>query len=1341
MTTENSRPHENGTPAYPIDQILKIRVLNFFNRVIQPIQIVNRIYDDPNFGTPSKQARGITLATSANIIQHRGKIKNKKFTSLDQIRESNGVGIDTLHDILFSFLSGKRNKSQFNSTLNNTIVQFINDTTDPKILVARIKDDPIFEKKQGRGLTLTTANNILDFRNALPKKKLINITQLTAISGLGEDTLHDILYSFWVAEKSSDDIDLTLEADQKWESKLFDLQEQVSNPEFNINLLSNRSTVFSDFELPENEIINSVLPPKLTTEKSETLLTLTSDKNKVQIEKISDKAIKALENRDNTRIKKVVERLKKEGLKNTNGTFTTAAKESISSIIQKPQDFLDDLGVTLTNTEKKSLWTGFTPAEAEAMTQWKSDTESNDAPVKEQSFQDNIKKIKKLVADDPALKLQWLTKPKETFLNFFPDYDPWKLKNLPEPLSPEVAEQLVYSTKLDPPPDISKNKHNSSDLKFGFSIKIVHDIFKYLIKFPLKEQYPDNTQTPFALLEITEFPYPEIINPDLNLLRSSAKANFTSYILGTQYDATLEINLAYSIFAVKDRLFFSYDPDNTTIIVTQGNNQALGNKPKEALDGIFRIMGNSFEYRLNLPSMSLPLSDQVEVLFDSIQVHDDKDTFGSGELYFELALNDDKHLFGQYDANSGDTIALNKRFLFDKNKLDNLNINVRGKDRDFLASTSDAMGSNFKLHQKDINLYGAYSLTAYTHEIQYEMVQIVVETLFRIFCWFVDVIVKILNSCAKLVGIRVEKRRTCRQTSDTVFGWIRKATTVNVKNYTLQYRINELPAPDITKPTDLFEFDKIEMTNDAIFICLNLKEFAGLTNNASRTAFQGSLQDEMTLIISENLLSKAMQAINIYGPVSRYFSSSFDDISSYYSVQTQNNIQVTLNNGFLYSRFPIAGSAGLNVIGLNPSLNTPNAIMIKTSIFTEGFNPFNNLEKNDIALSVDSVWLEGGNFVTALSNLLLAVSQIFFLWPRMTGATQLKLISLSKKTPTLNDYYQLQFSDQQTQTTNDEVIFKSKVGVQLIDGVSPPAEKLYNQQLVIVSPETVFGTNGSVADNLIAATSMALDNNSNIYVNDVAVGKIVKYDPSGTELTTWGSWGIGDGEFAFPFQMAFDVVKNRILITDTINRRVQIFDTDGNYLSQWGGWNDQNYNFNVPQLITVNPVNGDILVVDAAKNYRVQHFDSDLNFIREWGGNGNLDAMFVGITSIAVNSIGEVFISDFSLKKIKKYTSDGTYVNDWNIKDESDTQFLITLTHLSIGTDDQLSAYAPGLLPQIKTYSKTGQFLFNVEPNKPPSIGSNWNTLRAFSIDNTTNTVYVLQDKVFKYNSYQASLS
>ncbi len=425
------------------------------------------------------------------------------------------------------------------------------------------------------------------------------------------------------------------------------------------------------------------------------------------------------------------------------------------------------------------------------------------------------------------------------------------------------------------------------------------------------------------------------------------------------------------------------------------------------------------------------------------------------------------------------------------------------------------------------------------------------------------------------------------------------------------------------------------MTDNSVYICLNLKDFPGISNNSSRSDFKENLQNEIALVVSENLLSKSIQAINLYGPVSRYFSTNFDDILAYYSLETKNNIQLKIDNGYLYIRYPITGSAGLNIIGLHPSLNAPTAIMMKAHVYREGLNPFNKIDKGDIVLSVDSVRLEGGNLATRLSNFLLAFAQIIFLWPEFYEKKQLSLLSLASVTPKLNDYYQLEFSEQTSQTSNDEIVLKSKIAINLIDGVTLPEEKIFNQQLVIVPLDINYGQNGTIADSLIAATSIASDANNNLYVNDVVVGKIVKYDSNGNEVASWGGWGITDGLFAFPFYIAYDITNNRLLITDTINRRVQIFNTDGNYINQWGGWNDLNYNFSVPQFMAINPINGEIFVVDAAKNYRVQHFDSDLNFIREWGGNGNEEGMFVGITSIAINSSGEVFISDFSFKKIK----------------------------------------------------------------------------------------------------------
>ena len=69
---------------------------------------------------------------------------------------------------------------------------------------------------------------------------------------------------------------------------------------------------------------------------------------------------------------------------------------------------------------------------------------------------------------------------------------------------------------------------------------------------------------------------------------------------------------------------------------------------------------------------------------------------------------------------------------------------------------------------------------------------------------------------------------------------------------------------------------------------------------------------------------------------------------------------------------------------------------------------------------------------------------------------------------------------------------------------------------------------------------MATDGSGNVYVADAGNHRIQKFDASGTFLTAWGSYGSGDGQFAYPSGVATDASGN-VYVADTDNHRIQKF--------------------------------------------------------------------------------------------------------------------------------------------------------------------------------------------------------
>ena len=87
-----------------IDSALIERILAFFNKVNTPGEIVQRIKDDPGFLRSGPVTYGIRWNLARNILIYRNRLPDRRFDSLVQLDGIAGIGPDTLHDILFSFL-------------------------------------------------------------------------------------------------------------------------------------------------------------------------------------------------------------------------------------------------------------------------------------------------------------------------------------------------------------------------------------------------------------------------------------------------------------------------------------------------------------------------------------------------------------------------------------------------------------------------------------------------------------------------------------------------------------------------------------------------------------------------------------------------------------------------------------------------------------------------------------------------------------------------------------------------------------------------------------------------------------------------------------------------------------------------------------------------------------------------------------------------------------------------------------------------------------------------------------------------------------------------------------
>lgn len=97
------------------------------------------------------------------------------------------------------------------------------------------------------------------------------------------------------------------------------------------------------------------------------------------------------------------------------------------------------------------------------------------------------------------------------------------------------------------------------------------------------------------------------------------------------------------------------------------------------------------------------------------------------------------------------------------------------------------------------------------------------------------------------------------------------------------------------------------------------------------------------------------------------------------------------------------------------------------------------------------------------------------------------------------------------------------------------------------------------------------------------------------------------------------------------------------FVDKWGSIGIGDGQFNRPDGVAVDSV-GNVYVTDLW-NHRVQKFSSDGAFLKKWGSYGTDDGQFKYPVDITVDSAGNVFVTDSN--QIQKFTADGTFLKRW----------------------------------------------------------------------------------------------
>src|SRR5437773_2933896 len=189
------------------------------------------------------------------------------------------------------------------------------------------------------------------------------------------------------------------------------------------------------------------------------------------------------------------------------------------------------------------------------------------------------------------------------------------------------------------------------------------------------------------------------------------------------------------------------------------------------------------------------------------------------------------------------------------------------------------------------------------------------------------------------------------------------------------------------------------------------------------------------------------------------------------------------------------------------------------------------------------------------------------------------------------------------------------------------------------------GGRGAGKGELDSPTGIAVDASGNILVADTGNGRIEKFSPSGTFVSTIGSKGNGYGQLGEQNGIAIDRSGNIYVAEVASNHRVQKLAPDGTFIAEWKG---PDVGFYGPRRIAIGP-DDSVYVVDQGRT-RIVKFAPDGQVLASWGSKGSADGQFNDPTSVAVDSTsGKVYVADPINKRIQVFDQNGKFLTKWII--------------------------------------------------------------------------------------------
>ncbi|MFO7698712.1 MAG: hypothetical protein R6X16_16370, partial [Anaerolineae bacterium] len=226
-------------------------------------------------------------------------------------------------------------------------------------------------------------------------------------------------------------------------------------------------------------------------------------------------------------------------------------------------------------------------------------------------------------------------------------------------------------------------------------------------------------------------------------------------------------------------------------------------------------------------------------------------------------------------------------------------------------------------------------------------------------------------------------------------------------------------------------------------------------------------------------------------------------------------------------------------------------------------------------------------------------------------------------------------------------------GTEALTAQLPTAPNAYLEKWTPLAASRAIGSAGSDQGQLRSPKGIAVGTAGNLYVADSQNHRIQVFTPDGSFLREWGTQGAGPGQLQEPWGVAV-ANDGTVYVADTWNHRVQVFAASGAYLREWGIFGETGDNvtldgaFYGPRGVALDSA-GNLYVSDTG-NKRVLKYSAQGELLAAVGGSGEGPGQFQEPVGLAVGDDGTVYVADTWNKRIQAFDADLSYVREWPVK-------------------------------------------------------------------------------------------